>query len=249
MTATVLDTVAARDPHVWHAVRRVEKLTIPAHGELSRDERLTLDALGAASARPWQPSGLRRLSAAGMRRMGLYGEVVADLMVRRPERLPGEMQAELLRGLGVMPTVEEREGNLLMYGGASCQWQTLIGNGTTTAGQALTYFNNAQAAIGVGDSTTAAAATQTDLQAATNKLRVAMDATYPQHTDATTSGAASIVFRSTFSTSQGNYAWQEWIVANSATAATGRALNRKVESLGTKTSSAAWTFTVTLTLA
>jgi hypothetical protein len=136
-----------------------------------------------------------------------------------------------------------------MYGGASVQWQTLLGNGTATAGQALTYFNNAQAAIGVGDSTTAAAATQTDLQAATNKLRVGMDATYPQHTDGTTSGSASAVFRSTFSTAQANWAWQEWVVANSATAGTGRILNRKVESLGTKTSAASWQMTVTLTLA
>lgn len=164
-------------------------------------------------------------------------------------RTAGEAQAAMLRGLGVAPSSWEREGNLLTYGGASVQWQTLIGNGTTTAGQALTFFNNAQAAIGVGDSTTAAAATQTDLQAATNKLRVAMDSTYPQHTDATTSGAASIIFRSTFSTAQANWAWQEWIVANSATAGTGRALNRKVESLGTKTSSSTWTLTVTLSLA
>lgn len=145
--------------------------------------------------------------------------------------------------------VIEREGNLLMYGGASCLWQTLIGNGTTSSGQALTYFNNAQAAIGVGDSNTAAAATQTNLQAASNKLRKAMDATYPMHTDATTSGAASIVFRSTFATGDANFAWQEWGVFNSAVDATGRMLNRKVESLGTKTSAATWQFTVTLTLA
>lgn len=143
----------------------------------------------------------------------------------------------------------EREGNLLMYGGASCLWQCLIGNGTTTAGQSLTYFNNGNAAIGVGDSTTAAAATQTDLQAATNKLRKAMDATYPSHTDGTSSGAATITFRSTFDSSDANFAWQEWIVANSATAATGRALNRKVESLGTKASGTTWVFTVNLTLA
>jgi hypothetical protein len=141
------------------------------------------------------------------------------------------------------------EGNLLMYGGASCLWQCLIGNGTTTAGQALTYFNNAQAAIGVGDSTTAAAATQTNLQAATNKLRKAMDATYPQHTDATTSGAATITFRSTFATGDANFAWAEWGTFNSATDATGRMLQRKVEALGTKTSSATWTFTVSLSLA
>lgn len=157
-----------------------------------------------------------------------------------------QLRAAILEGLTPHDVIE-REYNLLMYGGSSTRWEALIGNGTATAGQALTYFNNAQAAIGVGDSTTAAAATQTDLQAASNKLRKAMDATYPTHTDATTSGAASIVFRSTFGTSDANFHWQEWIIANSATAATGRALNRKVEDLGTKASSASWQFTVTLT--
>ncbi len=151
---------------------------------------------------------------------------------------------------GLRPYDEiEREFNLLMYGGASVQWQTLIGNGTSTAGQALTFFNNTNAAIGVGDSTTAAAATQTDMQAATNKLRKAMDASYPSHTDGTSSGAASAAFRSTFGTSDANWAWQEWGIFNSATAGTGRMLNRKVESLGTKTSAASWQFTATLSLA
>lgn len=152
------------------------------------------------------------------------------------------------------PTVDpyeviEREGNLLMYGGASNLWQCLIGNGSGTAGGALTYFNNANAAIGVGDSTTAAAATQTDLQAATNKLRRAMEATYPTHTDGVVAGAATINFRSVFATADANWVWNEWGVFNSPTAATGRMLNRKVEALGTKTSAAAWTFTVSLTLA
>ncbi len=162
---------------------------------------------------------------------------------------PGEMQAQLLLDAGVEPELVDIDGNLLVYGGASCQWQTLIGNGTTTAGQALTYFSNAQAAIGVGDSTTAVVATHTDLQAATNKLRKAMDATYPQHTDATTSGAASIAYRSTFATGDANYAWQEWGIFNSVSAGVGRMLNRKVESLGTKTSASTWTLTLTLTLA
>jgi hypothetical protein len=76
-----------------------------------------------------------------------------------------------------------------------------------------------------------------------------MDATYPQHTDGTTSGAASIVFKSTFGTSDANYAWAEWGVFNSPTAATGRMLNRKVESLGTKSAAATWVITVTLSLA
>lgn len=161
------------------------------------------------------------------------------------------------------PTFEEREsglmlpfdtleveGNLLVIGGASAQWQTLIGNGTVTAGQALTYYNNANAAIGVGDSATAAADTQTDLQAATNKLRRGMDATYPQHTDTTgTAGSKSVTYRSTFATADANWVWNEWGLFNSPTAATGRMLNRKVEALGTKTSAATWVITVTLSLA
>lgn len=163
-------------------------------------------------------------------------------------RTQGDWERALWEELGLEPQVLEVAGNLMMYGGASCNWQTLLGNGTATAGQALTYFNNGNAAIGVGDSTTAAAATQNDLQASTNKLRVAMDATYPQHTDGVTSGAASAVFRSSFGTSQANWAWQEWGVFNSSTAATGRMLNRKVESLGTKTSASTWTLTLTLSL-
>lgn len=149
---------------------------------------------------------------------------------------------------GLANSIERHEGNLLMYGGISCLWQCLIGNGTTTAGQSLTYFSNAQAAIGVGDSSTAEAATQTDLQAATNKLRVAQDATYPLHTDATTSGAATITFRSTFTSGQANWVWAEWGVFNSATAGTGRMLNRKVQANGTK-STGTWVLTVTLSIA
>lgn len=162
---------------------------------------------------------------------------------------PATAQEPEILAAGVAPyETVEREGNLLMNGGISCLWQCLIGNGSGTAGQALTFFNNANAAIGAGDSTTAAAATQTDLQASTNKLRKAMDASFPAHTDGTSSGAASIQFKSTFGTSDANWAWQEWGVFNSPTAATGRMLNRKVESLGTKTSAASWALTVTITL-
>jgi len=150
-------------------------------------------------------------------------------------------------GLAPQPyEVIEDEGNLLMYGGASCLWQCLIGNGTGTAAQTLTYFNNGNAYIGVGDSSTAAAATQTDLQAAANKLRKVMDATYPQHTDATTSGAASIVFQSSFASGDANFAWAEWAIFNGSSG--GRMLNRKVESFGTK-SGGTWALTLTLTLA
>lgn len=102
-----------------------------------------------------------------------------------------------------------------------------------------TAFNNANAHIGVGDSSTAFSAAHTDLQAASNKLRKAMDATYPS------GGSNVIAFRSTFGTSDANFAWQEWGVFNASSS--GTMLNRKVESLGTKTSAQSWQFTVTLT--
>lgn len=107
-------------------------------------------------------------------------------------------------------------------------------------GAAVTAFNNANARIGVGDSATAFAAAQTDLQAAANKLRKAMDATYP-------SGAANVItFRATFSTAEANFAWNEWGIFNAASG--GTMLNRKVEALGTKTNTQTWQFTVTLTV-
>lgn len=140
------------------------------------------------------------------------------------------------------------EHNLLLGGGVSCLWQALIGNGTATAGQALTYFNNTQAAIGVGDSTTAAAVTDTDLVAATNKLRKGQNAGFPSHTDGTSAGAQTIQWQSTFATSEANYAWQEAGVFNSATNGTGRMLNRKVTSMGTKTSASSWQITFSISV-
>lgn len=107
-------------------------------------------------------------------------------------------------------------------------------------GEAVTEFNNANAYLGVGDSTTVFAAGQTDLQAATNKLRKAMDATYPQRS------ANVLTFKSTFATGDANFAWEEWGVFNASTA--GTMMNRKVESLGIKTSAQSWAFTVTNTL-
>lgn len=167
-----------------------------------------------------------------------------------------EISAQLKAGAAVTdPQFEQylleeptyAHGNLLMYGGASNLWQCLIGNGTATAAQTLTFFNNGNAYIGVGDSTTSEAATQTDLQASTNKERIAMDASYPSHTDGTTSGAATIQFRSTFASGNGNFAWAEWGVFNRSSS--GRMLNRKVAANGTKSSGSSWVFTVSLTLA
>lgn len=110
----------------------------------------------------------------------------------------------------------------------------IINNGSPT------FFTNANAYIGAGDSSTAFAAGQTDLQAASNKLRKAMDATFP------TIATNVITFRSTFATTDANYAWQEWAIFNAAAA--GTMLSRKAESLGTKTSAQSWQISCAITI-
>lgn len=107
-------------------------------------------------------------------------------------------------------------------------------------GESLTDFNNANAHIGVGDSNTAFAVGQTDLQASSNKLRKAMDVTYP------TRATNVLTFRSTFATGDANFAWAEWGVFNASSS--GTMVSRKVEALGTKTSAQSWQITVTLTI-
>jgi hypothetical protein len=137
------------------------------------------------------------------------------------------------------------EKNLLVYGGASAFWNRLL-----VAAPAVTVFDNTNARIGVGSSTTATTATMTDLQA--TPTRKVLDATYPQHTDATTAGAQTAVFRASFAAGEANNAWNEWAIFNgtatTGAAAGGRMLNRVVAALGTK-SSGTWQLTLTLSLA
>lgn len=124
------------------------------------------------------------------------------------------------------------EGNILVTAGIALLEDLLIGAGGTV-------FSNANARLGVGDSSTAAAVGQTDLQAAVNKFRRVMEATFPSRTGTT------ISFKSSFATGEANFAWNEWGVFNAASA--GTMLNRKVESMGTK-SSGVWTLEVTITI-
>lgn len=147
----------------------------------------------------------------------------------------GDWTAEQIdAGLAGAPAeVREASGNLLVTAGITLLLNLLIGAGGTT-------FANANAYLGVGDSTTAAAIGQTDLQAATNKLRKAMDATYPQV-------AANVVtFRSTFATGEANFSIQEQATFNASSS--GTMLNRKVTDLGTKTSASTLQLTMTITI-
>lgn len=147
----------------------------------------------------------------------------------------GEWTAEQIdAGLAGLPSqVKEVDGNILVTAGITLMLNLLIGAGGTAFANANTY-------LGVGDSTTAAAIGQTDLQAATNKFRKVMDATYP-------SVASNVVtFRCTYATSEANFSIQEQATFNASTA--GTMLNRKVTDLGTKTSASTLQLTMTVTI-
>jgi hypothetical protein len=130
--------------------------------------------------------------------------------------------------------VIEGEGNLAVNAGKQLLLDLLIGAGGTV-------FSNANARLGVGDSATAEAVAQTDLQAATNKFRKAMNATFPSRSGQT------LTFKAEYASAEANFAWNEWAIFNAAAA--GTMLNRKVPSpsLGTKPSGEVWVLTVTIT--
>lgn len=152
----------------------------------------------------------------------------------RTDYYDGDVSADdIAAGRASLVETHEADGNILVNGGITALLTLLIGGGGTA-------FNNANSYIGVGDSTTAAAAAQTDLQAATNKFRKAMDATFPSVSGQT------VTFRATFATGEANYSIQEAGVFNASTA--GTMLNRKVSDLGVKTSASTMQLTVTVTI-
>lgn len=109
-------------------------------------------------------------------------------------------------------------------------------------GGSFTALNNANARIGIGDSTTAAAKTQVDLQASTNKVYIAQDASYPS-----VSGSV-ITFQVTASSAVGNYVWNEFLICDGSP---GNAWARFVQSMNggvAKASGQTWTLQVAATV-
>lgn len=126
----------------------------------------------------------------------------------------------------------EAEGNSLLNEGIGRMLQLLIGGGGVP-------YSNANAQIGVGNSSAAVAASQTDLQGGANTAWTAMDSGYPSI------AAQTVTFKGTFADAAANFAWNEWGIRNGGTA--NENLNRKVVSLGTK-SGGVWSLTVSITV-
>jgi hypothetical protein len=133
-----------------------------------------------------------------------------------------------------MPCGQAEGENLFLTAGINELWSLVIGASSN-------HFDNTNARIGIGDSSTAAAAGQTDLQAASNKTYKAMDASYPN-----TPAAGAVQFKATFGSAEANYAWQEFVVKQNTSAI---CIDRGVASLGTKAAGTTWVVTVTLTIA
>lgn len=138
--------------------------------------------------------------------------------------------------------VVEHSGNLLTTVGVTRIWNLLTNQGATQA------FDSTHTRVGVGNTGNAAgteAAGDTDLAGASKYFQVVGGAG--------TVSTNTLSFTSTFPTGQGNFAWNEWGIdqgTSSAATVTAPLLNHKIVSggLGTKTSSASWAFTVTLSL-
>lgn len=129
---------------------------------------------------------------------------------------------------------EEIEANVALNEGLQELIDIICGIGTPTK------WDNSNARLGVGDSNTAENASQTGLQAASNKTFKAMDATYPQRSGQTAE------WRATFGSSEANYAWEEYTVVN-ASDDSGVNLNRKIASKGTKSSGETWVLSLQIT--
>jgi hypothetical protein len=158
---------------------------------------------------------------------------------------PG-MTPEEIMAAGVKPyETLEVDGNCLLNDG--------INNILTPAliGGSYTAINTTNGCIGVGNGTTAAAATQTALQGSSCQWVIVTS----------TSGTGSsqqLVLQASFGSSYGNFAWSEISAASTTTPgslpssattppSTAHILNRLVSSMGTKSSGSTWTATLTIT--
>jgi hypothetical protein len=176
-------------------------------------------------------------------------EVVRELT----QVLGYEPKAADFKRLAVTPnSVAEADGNLLTTAGLQRITNLIIGSGAAA-------FTSTQSVVGVGDTSTAATVSDTDLGAATGSTHRWLQATDSAPT--AVNGVLTAV--STFASANGNFAWNEWcwVVSTGTITAAGvlidsthpgstgnQILNHKIASLGTKASGASWVFTTTVTL-
>lgn len=127
----------------------------------------------------------------------------------------------------------EFEGNSLLNEGIN-NLTTLIGS---TSG---TEWSNANAYLGVGDSSVATDSTMTGLQGTSTNYE-AQESGYPTY-----GSNQEITWKSSFDSQTANHSWQEFTVGN-ASDSTGDNLNRAVSDEGTKSAGQTWELEMTIT--
>lgn len=229
MTRRVSDS----DQLGWLAHAHIDKFA-------AADEREAAFTLFPKRARMLERVGLiERGEHGGLQRHQKLAELGRRMQAFVLPHITGQMM--LACGADVIGTVDH-ERNGLANAGINRMGSLLIAGG----GQG---YNLTNTAIGVGDSTTAFAASQTDLQATVNAAN-----RWVQIADSVAFAVQVLTVVATFATGNANLAsgWQEWGIGqntvSAAAALTAPMLNRKVANLGTKTSAAAWQFTVTITI-
>lgn len=174
-------------------------------------------------------------------------DVCVPVIVPRFIPITQGISSEMLRKyVGKPEDYKEVQGNLLLNEGIQ-QLMDLTMIATVLTNQTATNcWTNSTSYIGVGNSTTAATAADTELIATgANRWYKGMNSTYPSRVSQTST------FQSDFTGAEANFAWQEWTIAAGGTAGSGgsgtKNLNRKVESLGTK-STGTWTLSGAVTI-
>jgi len=127
------------------------------------------------------------------------------------------------------------EKNMALNTGINLLWALACG-GTGTK------FDSSNAYLGVGDSLVAESATQTGLQAVTNKYYKGMMVGYPIY-----GTAQKATWKAEFGGTEANFAWNEFTISNGSTDGA-VSLNRKVSSQGVKTSGQLWTLQLDIVL-
>ena len=154
-------------------------------------------------------------------------------MIKETLRMRGHLRIDKFDEHGKFTDFIEDE-NIFLTLGINEMWKLITGQSANT-------FTTAQAQIGIGDSATAAVASQTDLQAAANKAYVLMDAGYP-----TVPSAGAIQFRATFGSAVANYVWSEFVLKHLTSLIS---LDRATGAWGTKAAGTTWVATLTATIA
>lgn len=156
--------------------------------------------------------------------------------------VPGQLEEfwREVRSGRLKPEEILRTCNVLLETGILAMWDLV-------KGASALHFNATDTKIGIGEDTTAAVASQTDLLGS-SKTYIAMDSGWPKtRTDDGALGYGVFQTKATFGTGDANNVWGEAVVKNT-NGSSNKCLCRAATGWGTKTSAATWVVTHTITL-